>query len=240
MRKIQEQLSNFEDFENRRRFPRLKMNLSVAVTGQDEEKFKGIIHDISPDGVQVRYGISDGEKLFSEKEGSTEDLHATASVLQFDLAYGKTVAHVRIYARCAYLRPIDDDTLASGMFFSEENLEENKKISDFLFYQLQLSYVDIEQKKNDHTEHGEETGPGIRQTIIETRVQTNGPISEKLITGELEDLILQLDYPKEHLEPLKEIMYRVMASLKVIQEITRHIDERISLIENKISRGGRT
>ena len=237
MRKQQDQPLAFEDFENRRRFPRLRMNLPVTVTGPDGTKFKAVIYDMSPDGVQIRHDVNVGREMFQEKESSTEDLLKSHSLLQFDLAYSKTVDHVRIKSRCAYLRPIDDDTLASGLFFSEENLEENKKISDFLFYQLQLSYADLEQKKTDLQENNVDAGPGIRQTIIETRVQSDAPIPEKFISDELEDLILQLEYPKEHLEPLKDIMYRVMASLKVIQELTRHIDERINLIEHKISRG---
>lgn len=213
------------------------MNLPVSVTGPGGKKFKGVIYDISPDGVQLRFAISEGEKLYPDGGTHEDDMQAMQSTLRFDLAYRKTVDHVVINAHPAYFRALDDDARATGMFFGEENLAENKKISDFLFYQLQLSYADIEQKKIDQREDEEAADPGIKQTIIETRVHTDGPLPEKFISEELENLILQLDYPKEHLEPLKEIMYRVMTNLKVIQELTRHIDERINLIEHKISRG---
>jgi hypothetical protein len=234
LKKSQEKLSTFEDFENRRRFPRLNMNLAVTVSGPGGGKFKGVIHDMSPDGVQIRYEISEGMKIYPDKESSAKELHAMGSTLQFDLAYSKTVAHVRIDAHPAYLRSMDNATLACGMFFREDKLAENKKISDFLFHQLQLSYADIDQKKHEPQEQG--LGTGIRQTIIQTQKQADGPAPELLISDELEQLILQVDYPKAQLEPLKDIMYRVLTSLKVIQEITRHIDERINLIEHKISR----
>lgn len=102
------------------------------------------------------------------------------------------------------------------MFFSEEDLAQNKKISDFLFHQLQLSFADVEQKKNGQQQTGEEAGAAIRQAVIQTRIESEVPTPEKLTADELGDLILQVDYPKAHLEPLKEIMYQVMTSLKVI------------------------
>ena len=68
-------------------------------------------------------------------------------------------------------------------------------------------------------------------------VQSGDASPERIITDELEELVLQMDYPKEQLDPLKDILNRVLNSLRVIQEITRHIDERINQIEHKITKG---
>ena len=213
------------------------MNLSVTVIAPDREKFRGVIHDISPDGVQMRYDDSASVKLLHGKDPTEQTLRSMKTTLHFDLAYSKTVAHVKIEAIPAYLRSIDDDTIACGMFFSEANLTENKKISDFLFHQLQMSYADMELKKNDPQLKVKEHATPIHQTVIQTTKQSGDANPERIITDELEELVLQMDYPKEQLDPLKDILNRVLNSLRVIQEITRHIDERINQIEHKISKG---
>ena len=213
------------------------MNLSVTVIAPNREKFRGVIYDISPDGVQMRYDDSASAKLLHGKDPTEQTLRSMSTTLHFDLAFSKTVDHVKIEATPAYLRSIDDDTIACGMFFSEANLTENKKISDFIFHQLQVAYADMDLKKNDPQITDEETRPTIHQTVIQTTKQSDDAPTDKFISDELEELILQMDYPKEQLDPLKDIMNRILSNLKVIQEITRHIDERINLIEQKISRG---
>lgn len=237
MKKNPNKLATYENFENRRRFPRLDMNLSVTVIAPNREKFRGVIYDISPDGVQMRYDDSASAKLLHGKDPTEQTLRSMSTTLHFDLAFSKTVDHVKIEATPAYLRSIDDDTIACGMFFSEANLTENKKISDFIFHQLQVAYADMDLKKNDPQITDEGTRPTIHQTVIQTTKQSDDAPTDKFISDELEELILQMDYPKEQLDPLKDIMNRILSNLKVIQEITRHIDERINLIEQKISRG---
>lgn len=213
------------------------MNLSVTVNAQNRGKFRGVISDISPDGVQMRYDTSETAKLMPGEQAGESELRSIRTTLHFDLAYSKTVAHVKIDAQPVYLRSIDDDTMTCGMFFSEANLTENKKISDFLFYQLQVSYADMELKKNDLQGIVREPAAPIHQTVIQTTKQSGNSFSESLISDELEELVLQLDYPKEQLDPLKDILNRVLNTLRVIQEITRHIDERINQIEHKITKG---
>jgi len=213
------------------------MNLSVTVIAPNREKFRGVIYDISPDGVQMRYDDSASIKLLHGKDPTEQTLRSMRTTLQFDLAYSKTVTHVKIEATPAYLRSIEDDTISCGMFFSEANLTENKKISDFLFNQLQVSYADMEQKRNEPQRTDKEPTIPIHQTVIQTSMQSDDSVPDKFISDKLEDLVLQMNYPKEQLDPLRDILNRVLSNLKVIQEITRHIDERINLIEQKISRG---
>lgn len=238
MNKAEKHSSPQEGFENRRRFPRLNMNLSVTVHAPNREKFKGVIYDISPDGVQLRFDVNESVKLLRGKEPTEKELRSIRSTLLFDLAYGKSVTHVKIEAQPAYVRRADEDTVSCGMFFSEASLTENKKISDFLFYQLQLSYVDMELKKNDPQALARDLPPPVYQTVLQTAIESDEPVPEKYIPQEIEELVLQMDIPKEQLDPLRDILNRVLSNLKVIQEITRHIDERINLIEQRISRGG--
>ena len=231
-------LPKFEAFDNRRKFPRLKKTLPITISGSNGEKFNGIIHDISPDGIQVRFAVSDGSRLFPDKQKAVEDVKSLKCTLQFDLAYRQSVEHVRIDAYPVYLRPVSKNILAAGMFFSDEKLSENKKISDYLFYQLRDSYTDKEYSEKEHKETGNEPEMNIQRTVIEDKKQSTETEDEKIIPDELAELILQVEYPRKNLELFKQLLYRVLTSLKVIQETTRHIDERIHLIEHKLSRKG--
>lgn len=233
-------LPKFDAFDNRRKFPRLKKNLPVTITGSNGEKFNGVLHDISPDGIQVRFAVSDGTRLFPDKQTTAEDAKALKCNLQFDLAYKESVSHISVNAFPVYLRPVSKNILAAGMFFSDENLSENKKISDYLFYQLRDSYTDKEYVVKDHVKTGKDTVMNIQGAVVESNKQSNDTETgqEKIIPDELAELILQVEYPKANLELFKQLLYRVLASLKVIQETTRHIDERIHIIEHKLSRKG--
>lgn len=224
-------LPKFDAFDNRRKFPRLKKNLPVTITGSNGEKFNGVLHDISPDGIQVRFAVSDGTRLFPDKQTTVEDAKALKCNLQFDLAYKESVSHISINAYPVYLRPVSKNILAAGMFFSDETLSENKKISDYLFYQLRDSYTDKEYVEMDHVKTGKET-------VVESKKQSTETEDEKILPDDLAELILQVEYPKANLELFKQLLYRVLTSLKVIQETTRHIDERIHIIEHKLSRKG--
>ena len=231
-------LPKYEAFDNRRKFPRLKKNLPVTISGSNGETFNGALHDISPDGIQVRFTVSDGTKLFPDRQTTVEDQKSLKCSLQFDLPYKQSVSHVRIDAYPVYLRPVSKNILAAGMFFSDEKLSENKKISDYLLYQLRDSYTDKEYAEKDNKEPVKEPVINIQRTISNGNQQTAEPGDEKIIPDELAELILQVEYPKENLELFKQLLYRVLSSLKVIQETTRHIDERVHLIEHKLSRKG--
>lgn len=229
-------LPKFETFENRRKFPRLKTNLPVTITGSNGEIFNGILHDISPDGIQIRFAISDGSRLFPDRQTAIEDIKSLKCTLQFDLAYKQSVSHIRIDAYPVYLRPVSKTIFAAGMFFNDENLSENKKISDFLFYQLKESYAEKEYVKKDDKEIRKEAVLGMQRTVIQGKKQSTEADDEKIITDELDELILQVEYPKDSMEVLKQLLYRILSNQKVILETTRHIDERIHLIEHKLSR----
>jgi hypothetical protein len=232
----QDKLSTFDSFENRRKFPRLKMNMPVIITSANGEKIKGLLLDISPDGAQIRYDSKDGIRIFQQEELTGKDKKAFKCTLQFDLAYSKSITHVGIDAYPVYLRPITNDTLAAGMLFAEDVLAENKKITDFLFYQLQVSFAEIEYTKQDKIENIKEPEATAQRTVVEYKKQSNNPGEDKIITRELDELILQMNSPKEHLEPFRQLLFRILSSLKTIQEIARHIEERIQILEHKISR----
>lgn len=236
MEQLREKLSKYDIFENRRKFPRLKTKLAVTITGPDGVACKGVLYDLSPDGTQIRFATSDGARLFPGRKMAGKDTGSLEFGLQFDLTFDNNVHHIRINAYPVYLRTLTKKTVATGMFFSEEKLAENKKISDFIFYQLQDAYIEKEKTGENYVATVISPAGDTHRTVIKGRDQAVEADAEKNIPDGLEELILQVEYPKANLELFKQLLYRVLSSLKVIQETTRHIDERIHILEHKISR----
>lgn len=228
--------SKVDIFENRRKFPRLKTKFPVTITGPGGDTCKGVLYDLSPDGTQIRFSAGDGTRMLPGRQMAGKDTNSLEFGLQFDLTFNKNIHHIRINAHPVYLRTVGKKSVAAGMFFSEEKLAENKKISDFLFYQLQDAYVEKEDTRKKYVTSEINTAGDPHRTVIKGSEQAAGTDAEKIIPDDLEELVLQVEYPKENLELFKQLLYRVLTSLKVIQETTRHIDERIHILEHKISR----
>lgn len=212
------------------------MNLPVTITGSGGNAFKGTLYDISPDSTQIQYHVRDGMNLFPEKASSVKNIKSLSCILEFDLAHGKTVSHVKLPAHPVYLRTVQKDTLAAGMVFSQDNPDENRKISDFLQYQLEKSFAELEQQKNPEGEEDRNSGAKKSAQALKSKKEPEHLEVEAIIPVELEELILTTKYSKKDLELFKQLLIHIMSSLKVIMELTRHINEKINLIEHKISR----
>ncbi len=230
----QENLNACEAFENRRKFPRLKMNMPIIIIGPDGKKFKGLLHDISPDSAQVKLSTSKGIKMVPDMESPMEKIKSMKCTLLFDLAYSGNIAHVKLGAYPLYLSQINNGKTASGMLFSEDDLAENKKVSDFLFYQLAMSFIESEYQ----VENKPKKIPAIeaKEKIIEVKKLQVQKEESRNIPSELNELVLNIDHSKTDLELLKVLLYRVLNNLHTIQETARHIEERIRALEHKTLR----
>jgi hypothetical protein len=230
-----EQSAQLESFENRRNYPRLNMQLPVTVTGPDGKKVKGTICNMSPGGAQILYSGIKGKDVIHPLTAVQDQTKSGRCTLKFDLSYVNAVTMVKIGASPVYTRPVDEDGYVCGMIFSEKKLTENKKISDFLFHQLQESFAELEDTREINPAAMLETGVVTHQTIIEKTRKESMPAETSGLGKELDALIVQLTEPKHQLEAVKQILINILSSLKANQELTRHIDERIYLVLQKLS-----
>ena len=142
MERAKKSTSAFKLFENRRKYPRLKLsNQPVKVTGAGGKILKATLHDISPDGAQLRYLISEGLNLFVDDQTNVTEKKPVKCLLEFPLAFMGEKINVKLQAKPVYIRPISQRVMAAGVIFVENDLSELKKVSDFLFMQLELSYT---------------------------------------------------------------------------------------------------
>lgn len=226
--------SMYEIFEKRRNYPRLELNLPVTITGSSGNSFTGTLYDLSPDGVQLRYPVKDGINLFPDKDTLTKDIKSLKCVLQFELVYDETAVQVVLEAYPVYLQADNEDTLSAGMSFSKINAPaETKKVHDFLFSRLATSYSELEYLKDKVA--GAETKKED-MALPPTPALPETRETEKTLHAELEKLILPTRYAGPELEQFKHLLIHVLSNLKVLIELTRNTNERIHIIEHKISK----
>lgn len=231
MEKSRENRPLIESFENRRHYPRLNLDLPVAITNSGGEILNADIYNISPDGIQIRYKVNDGVDIFRDLTSSEEDFSIVNCNLEFDLEYPDKVDHIKIDAFPLYIDPVDNEEMACGMLFSDKELPENKKISDFLFFQLQASFAELEYA----TENSDQPVISARSTVVEGPGTSS--ISEEIkgISQELDELILLMDNSNTDTEPMRQILLQLLNRLRSNQETLRLIDERISRIQKDLT-----
>jgi len=228
MESPQNKLPEDKIFEKRRKFPRSMMNIPLTVTGAPGERFEATLYDLSPDGAQIRYPIENGIHLFLSKNTPIKDIKSLKCILQFNLPYKDMALKVKINAHPVYLRSISEDTLAVGMLFADDEMAENKKVSDFLFYQLELSFWDLEMQQESTTK----TKPVKK--IKRNKTKSDHHEKKTHPSFDPEELISNTGRTRTDMELLKQELTRIMDSLEVIQETTRHNDERIYILEQKL------
>lgn len=212
------------------------MKIPAKVTGHDGNTIDATLYDLSPEGAQVRYSVSEGVNLFSTGEGTSgKDSMNLQCLLQFRLELSGEQHPVKIHARSVYLRPVDKKTLASGLFFDRDDHDEKKKIRDYLYIQLAESFAEIEEEQLQKYR----LGPGSVKTTPPERDREDKAKerNKKNPATEPAENLQETTSARSDMEYLKQELVRVQSSLKVIQETTRHIDEKLALLEQKIMRG---
>ena len=213
--------SFYKIFDSRREFPRLVMNLPATITGVEGIPVAAIIHDLSPDGAQIRYRPADQKNLFSKKELESRETDQRDLLLNFRLQ-GEKQSDISVVAVPVYVHTLSKSTVAAGVFFDEKEKGARQLIKDFLYLQLEMTFMDMD----DIQDTGKKFGP-----VVEIK-------QEEVINIKQVDDEPQKKVSKPGMEGLKQEMIRIQSSLKAIQETIRHVDEKISRLEQKIARKG--
>ena len=233
MKSVNTTVSMYEIFEKRRNYPRLELQLPVTITGAGGNSFTGTIYDLSPDGVQIRYSVKEGINLFPDNNKDVKDIKSLKCILQFELPHDKTAVRVTLEAYPIYLRAENEDTLSTGMNFSNTNeTAETKKVNEFLFSNLEASYSELEYLKDRIAGAAAKKDMASKQITDEPET----PATEKKLPAGLENLVLTARYPNPDLEQFKHLLVQVLSELKVIIELTRNTNERIHIIEHKLTK----
>ena len=131
----------YDMYEEKREYPRINVNTLAIIEKKDEYEAHAILHDISPDGVQLRCNrknahiIHPSGKFISEKT-------APEVILKFSLAIDEkekdVIARVKLY----YFSIIEMDAVAFGAKFIQFEKFTGRHVEDFIM----KSVIPIEEK----------------------------------------------------------------------------------------------
>lgn len=204
------------------------MEIPAQVTGHDGSTIDATLYDLSPDGAQIRYAVADGLNLFSGKDSaSRKNSKNLKCLLQFRLEMKGGEKTIKIHAQSVYLRPVDKETLASGLFFNPADQSEKKLIRKYLLSQLEESYADLGQLLSENLT----TMPSRKP--VAGRTGTGTPNEKGSVKPGPGSEAREKSNPEDDMESLKLELLKVQSSLNVIQEAIQTISEKITQMEKK-------
>lgn len=239
MERTKKTTSAFRLFENRRKYPRIRVNnLPVKVTGAGGKILKATLHDISPDGAQIRYMISEGLNLFLSENARVEEIKSVKCTLEFVLGSREEKVSVKLTARPVYIRTVSQRVMTAGMMFTDNDLSELKKVSDYLFHQIEKSYSGMEGVIEAEPQEGQNAKPTDsdppvlkeKESVPEAANDERGKERE----SQPEQPVTQP--PKIDLESLHKEVRRLASNQKILLETIRRFDDRMLKIEEILTK----
>ena len=131
----------YDMYEEKREYPRINVNALAIIEKKDEYEAHAILHDISPDGVQLRCNrknahiIHPSGKFISEKS-------APEVILRFSLAIDRKEKDVIVRVKLYYFSIIAMDAVAFGAKFIQFEKFTGRHVEDFIM----RSVIPIEEK----------------------------------------------------------------------------------------------
>jgi hypothetical protein len=143
----------YDMYEEKRDYPRVDVNTLAVVHKKNEYDVNLILHDISPDGVQLRCNRKTAFKIHPSGKFIT-DKTAPEFVLKFALPIGGKEKDVIVQSKVYYFTIIATDVVAFGAKFKKFEKFTQRHVDDY----IEQSIVPVESKVLDmlHTPHTDE------------------------------------------------------------------------------------
>jgi len=154
----------YEMYEEKRDYPRIKVNTLAEVHKQDEYDVNVILHDISPDGVQLRcnrktaYTIHPTGKFITDKT-------APEVVLNFTLPIDNKEKEVIVQSKIYYFTIIATDVVAFGAKFKNFKKFTQRHVDNYIM----KSVIPVEEKVLDIL-HTPRTGDDIHKHVDDENI----------------------------------------------------------------------
>jgi hypothetical protein len=131
----------YDMYEEKRQYPRVKVNALTVVEKKGEYEVNAILHDISPDGVQLRCNRKNAHiihptgKFISEKTAPEVNL-------TFSLTIDGKEKEVIVQAKIYYFSIIEIDVVAFGAKFNQFEKFTGRHVDDYIM----KSVIPVEEK----------------------------------------------------------------------------------------------
>ncbi|GEM_PF-899033 len=134
----------YDMYEEKRDFPRVSVNALAKIHKKGEYDLNAILHDISPDGVQLRCNRKTAHMIHPSGKFIT-DKTAPEVVLTFSLSVDGKDKNVIVQSKIYYFSIIEIDVVALGVKFKQFEKFTSRHVDDFIM----KSIVPIEEKVLD-------------------------------------------------------------------------------------------
>ncbi len=131
--------SQYESFEDRRKYPRLIMNLPVKVKNQQGRYIEAKLHDISPDGLQLRCNRKTAELIHPGGRQIVDDAQPSIGV-GFNLTVNEQSREIIVRCSVCYFVLLEDnesDEAAFGLCYRQFKGESLRHIKEFFLSEME-------------------------------------------------------------------------------------------------------
>jgi hypothetical protein len=205
----------YDMYEEKRDYPRVSVNALAVIHKKDEYDLNAIVHDISPDGVQLRCNRKTAHAVHPSGKFIT-DKTAPEVVLKFSLPIDGKEKEIIVQSKIYYFSIIEIDTVAFGVKFKKFDKFTERNVDDFIM----KSVVPIEEKVLD---------------ILDT------PRTSEDILNQMDDENINLDDTLTLLRKKKAIIsYEDDKKRKFVklESAIESIFERLEKIEKRLDKAG--
>jgi PilZ domain-containing protein len=205
----------YDMYEEKRDYPRVSVNALAVMLKEDEYELNAIVHDISPDGVQLRCNRKTAHVVHPTGKFIT-DKTAPEIVLKFSLPIDGKEKEVNVQAKIYYFSIIEIDTVAFGVKFKKFDNFTGRHVESYIM----KSVVPIEEKVLD---------------VLDT------PRTSEDILSQMDDENIDLDDTLTLLRKKKAIVsYEDDKTRKFVklESAIESIFERLEKIEKRLDKAG--
>jgi len=132
--------NQYKTYEDNRKYPRLKIDLPVKVRYGKGKYIRARIHDISPDGLQIRCDQKSAQLLHSSGKLIEEDKRPSVVVV-FKVPYKKAYNKIIVRCQICYFALLGDEnveriTVAFGLKFNKFKGDCGKYAGWFIYNEM--------------------------------------------------------------------------------------------------------
>lgn len=124
-------ISLYDIYEEKREYPRISLNAIASLSLVDGFDVNVIVHDISPDGVQIRCNRKTAHMIHPSGKFITE-ASAPYADLKFPLAIENADKEIRVHIKLFYFTIISTDTVAFGAKFRKFEKFSDRFVEKFI------------------------------------------------------------------------------------------------------------
>ncbi|MDX1518946.1 MAG: hypothetical protein R3318_02405 [Gammaproteobacteria bacterium] len=211
-------ISLYDIYEEKREYPRVSLNALAALGLPDGFDVNVIVHDISPDGVQLRCNRKTAHMIHPSGKFIT-GATAPGATLKFSLNVENREREVQVLIRLFYFTIISTDTVAFGAKFEKFEKFSGQFVEKF----ISQAMTPVEEKVLDLLDK-----PRSEDYIVEQIGESTVNLDDTLNLLKKKKAIIT--YGKDR----KKKYIRLEAALESILKRIDKIERKISLMERKL------